>query len=24
VPLRGVIFGGGDQRMDVEVSVIPD
>ena len=23
VPLRGVIFGGGDQRMDVEVSVIP-
>ena len=23
VPLRGVIFGGGEQRMDVEVSVIP-
>ena len=23
VPLRGVIFGGGDQRLDVEVSVIP-
>ena len=23
VPLRGVIFGGGDQLMDVEVSVIP-
>jgi transglutaminase-like putative cysteine protease len=23
VPLRGVIYGGGDQRMDVEVSVIP-
>ncbi len=23
VPLRGVIFGGGDQRMDVKVSVIP-
>ena len=23
VPLRGVIFGGGDQVMDVEVSVIP-
>ena len=23
VPLRGVIFGGGDQQMDVEVSVIP-
>jgi len=23
VPLRGVIFGGGDQRMDVEVSVMP-
>lgn len=23
VPLRGVIFGGGDQRMDVAVSVIP-
>ena len=23
VPLRGVIFGGGDQRMGVEVSVIP-
>jgi transglutaminase-like putative cysteine protease len=23
VPLRGVILGGGDQRMDVEVSVIP-
>ncbi len=23
VPLRGVIFGGGDQRMDVWVSVIP-
>lgn len=23
VPLRGVIFGGGDQRMDVEVSVTP-
>jgi transglutaminase-like putative cysteine protease len=23
VPLRGVIFGGGDQCMDVEVSVIP-
>jgi transglutaminase-like putative cysteine protease len=23
VPLRGVIVGGGDQRMDVEVSVIP-
>lgn len=24
VPLRGVILGGGDQRMDVEVSVIPN
>lgn len=24
VPLRGVILGGGDQRMGVEVSVIPD
>lgn len=23
VPLRGVIFGGGEQHMDVEVSVIP-
>jgi len=23
VPLRGVIYGGGDQRMDVQVSVIP-
>jgi transglutaminase-like putative cysteine protease len=23
VPLRGVILGGGDQQMDVEVSVIP-
>ena len=23
VPLRGVIFGGGDQQLDVEVSVIP-
>jgi transglutaminase-like putative cysteine protease len=23
VPLRGVILGGGEQRMDVEVSVIP-
>ena len=23
VPLRGVIYGGGDQLMDVEVSVIP-
>jgi len=23
VPLRGVIFGGGDQRMDVRVSVMP-
>ena len=23
VPLRGVIFGGGDQRMDVQVSVMP-
>lgn len=23
VPLRGVIFGGGDQRMEVEVSVMP-
>lgn len=23
VPLRGVIYGGGDQRMDVAVSVIP-
>ncbi len=23
VPLRGVILGGGDQKMDVEVSVIP-
>lgn len=23
VPLRGVIYGGGEQRMDVEVSVIP-
>ena len=23
VPLRGVIFGGGEQRLDVEVSVIP-
>ena len=23
VPLRGVIFGGGDQRMDVRVSVTP-
>lgn len=23
VPLRGVIFGGGDQAMDVQVSVIP-
>ena len=23
VPLRGVIYGGGDQQMDVEVSVIP-
>lgn len=23
VPLRGVIYGGGDQRLDVEVSVIP-
>jgi transglutaminase-like putative cysteine protease len=24
VPLRGVILGGGEQRMDIEVSVIPD
>jgi transglutaminase-like putative cysteine protease len=24
VPLRGVILGGGDQRMGVEVSVVPD
>lgn len=24
VPLRGVIFGGGEQLMDVRVSVIPD
>jgi transglutaminase-like putative cysteine protease len=24
VPLRGVIFGGGEQRMDVQVSVTPD
>ena len=23
VPLRGVIYGGGDQRMDIAVSVIP-